>query len=362
MKKTKPSVKFSATPFLAICFVVGVSIIIINNLVFDVREGLYYRIISSVLNVLASTIISIAMLNFFISISTEHELIDKIQTRINSSTDYSAMNDEQLSVLNEGITKATIEKRCKDPTAGIYTDIDAMSIDISKNYWDAINDSSYYEAYDRAVNISLKDDGISVQTITRAVYINLDECPNKKFRLQAMFYSEREAKSFTVTELKYNKNNELESYIKHRENAKIYTAKINERYKTISPWCIDISKPGRHEITYTTVYDTDYAVFFQTKITEHICKNFKLAANVIDERLKKYPEYKLRWEIICAPLDKRRIAEDRAAQISDKQFFTRGGIQWFPKGGGYILTLNPLYGQAKNRSANTTIKKKSNVK
>ena len=320
------------------------------------------RIISSVLNVLAGTIISIATLNFFISISTERELIEKIQTQINRSTDFSVMNDEQLAILNDIITKATIEKICKIPSEVVGTDIDAMSRDVSHNYWEAINDLSYFETYDRTVNILLHDECIHVNTITRVVYINLDECPNMSFRLQAMFYSDRETESFKVTELKYNKINKLDSYVRHRETAKVYTAKINERYKTISPWCIDISKPGRHEIAFTTEYDTDYAVFFQTKVLEHICKNFKLTANLIDYRTNKHPEYKLRWEIICSPLEKSRIAADRAAQISDNQFFTRGGIQWFPKGGGYVLTINPLYGQASGNSSGAKFLKKEKRK
>ena len=353
MKNSKPSVKFSSAPVLAICFIVGISLIILNNIIFVVQTDLLNRVIGSVLNVLGGTIISIATLNFFISISTERELIDKIQTQINRSTDFSVMNDEQLAILHEIITKVTIEKLCKVPSEVVSTDLDAMSRDVSHNYWDAINDLSYFETYDRTVNILLQDNCIHVITITRVVYINLDECPNMSFRLQAMFYSERETESFDVTELKYNKTNKINSYIRHMETAKVYPAKINERYKTISPWCIDISKPGRHEIAFTTEYDTDYAVFFQTKVLEHTCKNFKLTANLIDNRTKKYPEYKLRWEIICSPLDKSRIAADRAAQINDNQFFTRGGIQWFPKGGGYILTINPLYGQASGNSSST---------
>ena len=261
MKRHKQSVKFSATPVLIICFIVGIFLIIINNVIIDAQQGQFFKILKSVLDILASTIISIATLNFFIAISTERELVDKIQTRINSSANYALMTDEQLCSIIEAISKEKIKKPSMISVENVPADIDAMSSELAKNYLNTVNDLTYYECYDRRVNITLRDDCIKVTTTTRVVYVNLDKCSEMSFRLQPMFYTENEAKSFTVKKVKYNSINKIDSYKKQAESAKIYDAKNNERYKTITPWTIDISNAGKHEIDYTTEFRPNSCIF-----------------------------------------------------------------------------------------------------
>lgn len=261
-------------------------------------------------------------------------------TRISKDTDYAAMSDEsKLCVIRSIAEQKLLENQTTNNSEAKW-DMKALAEDLTKNYWENIIDSVYFEIYDRKLTITLVDSGIVVKTSTRLVYNNLSTQNGKKFRLQALFLNEEEAKSFKVLELSYNKVNKKEEYDRSRSHAKIYPSKVNPRYVTTTAWFLDISEAGIHEITYTTEYTTQYAQFFQTKTLDHNCKHFQLEAIIMDHRTRKKPDYMLRWDVICGPSEKNWIAVDKVIQGDDHHFATLGGIKWFPKYGGYVLTLN----------------------
>lgn len=94
----KHPIKFTAAPFMILCFLIGLSLVVLKLTVIDSQDKMLYRVLGEILSVLAGTVISVVVLNFFITISTERELIDKIQTRIDESTDYASMKRKYDSV------------------------------------------------------------------------------------------------------------------------------------------------------------------------------------------------------------------------------------------------------------------------
>lgn len=338
--KKRNRIQFAAVPVMIISIIVGILMLAFGEYFLVPSEIVQVQILGEIVNVIAGTIISIAALNFFLTISTEQELIDKLQTRISKDTDYSVMSDESKLCVIRSIAEQKLLENKATSDSGSKWDMKALAEDLSNNFWGNIEDTVYFETYDRKLTITLIDSGIVVKTSTRLVYNNLSNQHGKKFRLQSLFLTEEEAKSFKVLELLYNKTNKKDEYEKSRKHATVYPAKINPEYLTTTAWLLDISGVGLHEITYTTEYTTQYTQFFQTKTIEHNCKHFQLEAILVDSRTNKDVDYLLRWEIICGSSEKSRIAADKIVRGDNHHFATLGGITWFPKYGGYVLTLN----------------------
>ena len=338
--KKKNKIQFNSVPVMILSLIMGVLMLVLSEYFLVSSSVEHKRILGEIVNVLAGTIISIAVLNFYLTISTEHELIEKLQTRISKDTDFSAISDEtKLDILRSIAEQKLLENQTEDNNDAKW-DMKALADDLGRNYWDNIVDGVYFEIYDRKLTITLTDDGIVVRTSTRLVYNNRTKQQGKTFRLQSLFLDQEEAESFKVLELLYNKIDKKSEYDKSRNNSKVYPSKVNPRYLTTTAWLLDISEAGHHEITYTTEYTTAYSQFFQSKTLEHNCKNFQLEAIIVDQRSNKEVDYMLRWEIICGSSEKNSIAVDKVIQGNDHHFATLGGIKWFSKNGGYILTLN----------------------
>lgn len=63
----------------------------------------WYKIASKAFEVIGSALISIGILEFVISLSNEIELINRIQAGIDSKTDYSRYNANELMKIVSGI-------------------------------------------------------------------------------------------------------------------------------------------------------------------------------------------------------------------------------------------------------------------
>lgn len=78
--KKRNRVQFTAVPVMIISLITGILMLAFGEYFLASSEIIQVQILGEIVNVIAGTIISIAALNFFLTISTEHELIDKLQT------------------------------------------------------------------------------------------------------------------------------------------------------------------------------------------------------------------------------------------------------------------------------------------
>lgn len=339
MKKTK--VFFSSTAFMFLAFFLGVTLIVVCDIYSDQFKDISVFFI--VVRIIAEALVSISVLDFFINISTEKELINTLQTHICQDTDFSKIDDKSQYIIMQ---KVINQQLCAN--AGEYqTELSALAADMSKVIWNDISNNVFINEYNRSVVIILRDSEIIVRTTTLIEFCN----PTGKdisFRQQPIFITEAEAKSYRI--LNYSYNGKIESKYTNKAPERVYDAKNYPRYKTIPAMTHCMKEKGKHTFNFETQYSTNYANFFQTDVLKYNCRNFHLSASVQDERKKKNNEWILKWQIICHPEEKYHIAPEKLMYSipssetakSTNEFQTLGSIIWFPKYGGYVLTLNQL--------------------
>lgn len=339
MRKTQ--IFFSSKAFMVLCFFLGIVLIVLCE-----EFGKYFQmqLVITIIRILAETLISISALDFFLSISTERELLYNLQTKICEDTDFSKLNN----LNKQHIIQKIVDIQLAPDTEEYKEELSALSKDIGQEIWDTITEKIFIRKFKRDVDITLMDDNeVIVRTATIMHFCN----PSGKrllFRQQPTFITENEAYSFRILSYKYNEKEEYK--LINKEPRAVYDSTSFSHYKTIPAIIHNLSKKGDHYFEFLTEYKTNYDNFFQTDVLKYNCHYFDLSALVQDRRTKNKNKYFLKWQIICHPAKKYHLASNKVqyniphttSTQSDNNFETLGSICWFPKYSGYVLTLNQV--------------------
>lgn len=289
---------------------------------------------TSIISDLSISVLSIAILDFFLTVSSEQKLVssivDSIQYNIAKNEDFRGLSQEVKVELVKKIYLSSFNSAT--PAAGAWYPnyVDQYCQRLSVDFLETIKSSIYYSEYTRRVDIILRDDDIKVDITYKLTVCNpaLEKCI---YRHDPMFRLSKEFDSYQVKKLKID-DKDIEPNVS--ENMKqSYTNSLYYSGRKIE---YDLSHKVRTTLVQESSYETDYNQFFQTYCLHHPCENFRLEAEIIDRRSKADTAYILRWEFF-GPLNRSKIARNRVRQTDIS--VSTDTIKNIPQGSGFVLCL-----------------------
>lgn len=289
---------------------------------------------TSIISDLSISVLSIAILDFFLTVSSEQKLVssivDNIQYNIAKNEDFHGLSKEEKAELVKKIYLICFN--LADPAVkGWYPNyVDQYCQSLSADFSDTIKSSTYYSEYTRHVDIILRDQDIKVDITYKLTICNpaLEKCI---YRHDPMFSLPKEFDSYQVKKLIID-DKDIEMNVsgnmkKAYTNSMYYSGKKIER---------DLSHKAKTTLVQESAYETDYNQFFQTYWLRHPCENFRFEAEIIDQRSKADTAYILHWEFF-GPLTRSQIARSGVHQTDFS--VSTDTIKNIPQGSGFVLCL-----------------------
>lgn len=330
MKKRKhvSSISFPAWFTIALIALLSLAVrCMVHLLPFD-------ETVISIISDISLSVLSVAILDFFLNVSSEQKLVssivDSIQYDIIKNVDFCRLSkDEKAEII--GKIYLSCFKLESSEKKNWYSDyISQYCRSLSNDFLNTVSTSVYYSEYTRNVEIVLKDNDIKVGISYRIVICNpaLEGC---KYRHDPMFRLTKEFNSYRVHKLMID-DEEIKPDVSGRKK----TAHDNEMYYSGRKVEIDLSHKDKTIIVQEVSYKTDYNQFFQTYWLHYPCESFRLGARIADQRTRKDTEYTLHWDFF-GPLDRSQIARNGVEQTEFRMDTTV--IKNLPKGSGFVLCL-----------------------
>lgn len=290
--------------------------------------------VTSIISDLSTSVLSIAILDFFFTVSSEQKLIssivDNIQYNIAKNEDFYGLSKEVKAELVKKIYLSCFN--FADPAVKDWYPnyMNQYCQSLSIDFLETIKSSTYYSEYTRHVDIILRDRDIKVDITYKLTICNpaLEKCT---YRHDPMFSLPKEFDSYQVKKLTIDDKN-----IEMNVSGNMKKAYTNSAYYSGKKIECDLSRRVRTTLVQESSYETDYNQFFQTYWLRHPCEDFRFEAKIIDQRSTADTAYILHWEFF-GPLTRSQIARSRVHQ-TDVSVSTEL-IKNLPKGSGFILCL-----------------------
>lgn len=288
----------------------------------------------SIISDISLSILSVAILDFFLNVSSEQKLVssivNSIQYDIIDNVDFCKLSKEEKANIIRRIYLSCFKSESSEGKSWYKNYIVEYCDCLSNDFLNTVSTSVYYSEYKRNVEIVLRNSDILVCIFYRIVICNpaLEEC---KYRHDPMFRLEKEFNSYSINELMID-DEEIKPDVSGRKKP----AHDNRMYYSGRKIEIDLLHKDKTIISQKVSYSTDYNQFFQTYWLHYPCKSFSLEAQITDQRTRKDTEYTLHWDFF-GPLDRSQIARNGVVQTEFRMATSM--IKNLPKGSGFVLCL-----------------------
>lgn len=292
--------------------------------------------VKSIISDVSIAILSIAILDFFLTISSEQKLIssivDSVQYKIAQSENFFGLSENAKAEIIKNIYLSCFDSCVPTAKEWYQKYVSQYCQYLSLVFRNTISTSKYYSEYARHVDIILRDQDIKVKIIYRLTLCNpaLEECA---YIHDPMFKIDKEFNSYEITSLLID-----EEQIDPKLSGKRKIASCNSLYISGKKIEYDLSHKPKAVIVQEVSYETDYNQFFQTYWLRYPCENFRLDARVTDCRKPENQDttYTLHWELF-GPLDCNNIARNRMNQTEFS--ISTDTLKNLPQGSGFVLCL-----------------------